>query len=53
MPHNSIAMVRLNALNYLLLSPTPPLLGDPLDILRGDLLLTAGGAMASAADVAS
>ncbi len=46
-------MLGVNDLNYLLLSPAPPLLGDPRDILRGDLLLTAGGAMASAADVAS
>ena len=37
---------------YLLLSP-PPRLGDPLDILSGDRRLTAGGAIASTADVAS
>ena len=37
---------------YLRLSP-PPRLGEPLDILKGDLRLTAGAAIASAADVAS
>ena len=38
--------------NYLRRSP-PPLLGEPLACLRGDLLLGAGGAVASAAEVAS
>ena len=47
----SLAIIYIISI-YLRLSP-PPRLGDPLDILRGDRRLTAGGAIASTADVAS